>query len=541
MRCNVVLYCSFLIFITSSVTNVVSASDSCVEIGKVLTEKFQKHVVPMDVQNLYTCNRGVTCCNSISEYFFKKSVSETFTNFALFTVTRLLDNFKDGVYAQQINWEVFSSLIQQVENGSNISYEHFFELALLELMPISKNCLSRKETKAFKSEAMTDIVSLVNNIYVYKQGVEAINVTLQATASLKPSKECTSNVSKAGIPLDLKYQSSGCPLCLDSTSNVKVCKDLCLNVVRGCYASILLYKDLFLELVREMDTAYFNLNYNLEMQNGSLFSFIDKIQKHLRTEPFASECPSDSRNGGDQRRRKRRKRQSGRPDLSQWREFFSKQLALDTAIIDPATLPCAHSNNTTPCWNGYSSGSYKHLSYAYTKEEQEINPEGADMELTEELESAVKLMRKALDLLNTTSHGEHLLPLFKIPETVETTTLQVSYPPSGEQNFDPLPVTSPGGGNPQGNNTDLFHGGFTKQDRLTPRANTKGAYTIGRVSRANNYLGEITSEPTHYRFNNNSIEGESEASISGSHRHITGDYRYSLVFMTFLISVFIGR
>ena len=41
-----------------------------------------------------------------------------------------------------------------------------------------------QETKAFKSEAMTDIVSLVNNIYVYKQGVEAINVTLQVTSNI---------------------------------------------------------------------------------------------------------------------------------------------------------------------------------------------------------------------------------------------------------------------------------------------------------------------------------------------------------------------
>ena len=66
------------------------------------------------------------------------------------------------------------------------------------------------------------------------------------------------------------------------------------------------------------------------------------------------------------------------------------------------------------------SGNYKHLAYSYTREEQEINPESADMELSEFQESAVQLMEAALDLANRTILNQKLFDVAK--EDVEGTS-----------------------------------------------------------------------------------------------------------------------
>ncbi|XP_063679854.1 uncharacterized protein LOC134815271 [Bolinopsis microptera] len=419
------------------VTSFTPPQDSCSEIGTVLTERFQRHTSPEEIQNLFTCNKGLTCCNTVSEYFFEKRVTDDFTKFALYTLHRRIERFNVGAFAEQVNWAVFRGLIKQVEDGLPISYEHFFELALFEIVAIKPTCIRRKEVVKLKEDAMPDIIKLVNNIYAYQKGVQAINVTLLATASLRPSKKCSNNVSKAGIPLDLTYRPAGCPLCLDSTAQAKVCRDLCLNVVRGCYASILLYKDLYSQLIKKMDEIYFTLNYHLEMQNGSLFSFMGKIDKYLKSVDFTRSCTDR-----DFGKKRRRKRQGGSgPDLSHFENYFSKTLDLESAIVDPATLPCAGSNNTTPCWNGDGMGNYQHLAYSYTKEEQEINPETADMELTELQESAVRLMVKALELANRTSLNEKLFNVSKSdPETEGT-----SEPPVFEKKFETLSsFTTPG-------------------------------------------------------------------------------------------------
>eukprot|EP00116_Pleurobrachia_bachei_P015369 sb/3475631/ len=99
----------------------------------------------------------------------------------------------------------------------------------------------------------------------------------QATANIQLSDRCAHLASKAGIPLDRQYTPTGCPVCLDSTAKAGVCRDYCLNVVRGCYASILQYRDIFLRLVRNMDQVYYDLYYNLEMETGSLPLFFKKV------------------------------------------------------------------------------------------------------------------------------------------------------------------------------------------------------------------------------------------------------------------------
>ena len=102
-----------------------------------------------------------------------------------------------------------------------------------------------------------------------------------------------------------------------------------------------------------MDEIYFTLNYHLEMQNGSLFSFMAKIDKYLKGPDFVASC---TQSGYNQRGKRRRKRQGSGPDLSHFENYFSKTLDLESAIVDPATLPCAGSNNTSPCWNGNGMG-----------------------------------------------------------------------------------------------------------------------------------------------------------------------------------------
>ena len=101
-----------------------------------------------------------------------------------------------------------------------------------------------------------------------------------------------------------------------------------------------------------MDEIYFSLNYHLEMQDGALFSFMAKIDQHLKDSDFVASCPESGQRG----RKRRRKRQGTGPDLSHFKNYFSKTLDLESAIVDPATLPCAGSNNTAPCWNGDGMG-----------------------------------------------------------------------------------------------------------------------------------------------------------------------------------------
>ena len=52
--------------------------------------------------------------------------------------------FRRGAFAEQVNWEVFRGLIKQVEEGVPISYEHFFELALFEIVSIRPACVRRR-------------------------------------------------------------------------------------------------------------------------------------------------------------------------------------------------------------------------------------------------------------------------------------------------------------------------------------------------------------------------------------------------------------
>ena len=61
-----------------------------------------------------------------------------------------------------------------------------------------------------------------------------------------------------------------------------------------------------------------------------------------------------------------------------------------------------------------TAGSYQHLAYSYTKEEQEINPESADLELTEFQQSAITMMEAALLLANRTIRNEHLFNVTKL-------------------------------------------------------------------------------------------------------------------------------
>jgi hypothetical protein len=61
------------------------------------------------------------------------------------------------------------------------------------------------------------------------------------------------------------------------------------------------------------------------------------------------------------------------------------------------------------------------LAYSYTKEEQEINPETADLELSEFQQSAVDLMEAALNLANRTIRNENL---FNVSNTVVESTSQ---------------------------------------------------------------------------------------------------------------------
>ena len=60
------------------------------------------------------------------------------------------------------------------------------------------------------------------------------------------------------------------------------------------------------------------------------------------------------------------------------------------------------------------AGNYPHLAYSYTKEEQEINPESADLELTEFQQSAITMMEAALLLANRTIRDEHLFNVTKL-------------------------------------------------------------------------------------------------------------------------------
>ena len=53
------------------------------------------------------------------------------------------------------------------------------------------------------------------------------------------------------------------------------------------------------------------------------------------------------------------------------------------------------------------------MAYSYTLNEQEINPEGADLELNEYQISAVDLMQKALALCNRTTNGDRIFAVLK--------------------------------------------------------------------------------------------------------------------------------
>eukprot|EP00116_Pleurobrachia_bachei_P010559 sb/3470821/ len=112
----------------------------------------------------------------------------------------------------------------------------------------------------------------------------------------------------------------------------------------------------------------------------------------------------------------------GGPDLSHFTEFFSRQMGLNSFIEDPATKPCAYSNNTGPCWNGAGLASYQNLAYSYTIEEQRINPEGADLLVSAEQSEATEIMYKAIDLINKTIGSERLFPVYKWQLTGGTAT-----------------------------------------------------------------------------------------------------------------------
>ena len=106
-----------------------------------------------------------------------------------------------------------------------------------------------------------------------------------------------------------------------------------------------------------MDEIYLVLNYNLEMQNGSFYSFMEKLDKHIKKPEFVNQCTLPYRKRSTKKAFwRRRKRYSDERDLSHFREFFTKQMGLDSAIVDPGTFPCAISNNTPPCWNGQEIG-----------------------------------------------------------------------------------------------------------------------------------------------------------------------------------------
>ena len=146
-------------------------------------------------------------------------------------------------------------------------------------------------------------------------------------------------------------------------------------------------------------------------------------------------------------------------------------------------------------------------------------------------------MLTSLNLLNTTSNGELLLPLLKTLAPVRVTevfTPDLTYPSTGNQNFEPLPVTNPGVDINKINFTDGFHSGVS-EPRDKQGVNTIKPYTKGRY----NYLEDSTSEPTPYIIDN-SIEGESEASTRKSSQHSLY-YNYNLVAMTVLISIFVER
>lgn len=132
---------------------------------------------------------------------------------------------------------------------------------------------------------------------------------------------------------------------------------------------MLVYKDLYLELVHKMDEIYFNLNYHLEVHQGALSVLMEKIERHLKNDEFSRTC-TQSGYKGRKRRRRRRKRQGDTDlDLEQFENYFTKILKLESAIVelDPATLPCAGSNNTVPCWNGHGMGQYKFIQVCLVK------------------------------------------------------------------------------------------------------------------------------------------------------------------------------
>ena len=65
-------------------------------------------------------------------------------------------------------------------------------------------------------------------------------------------------------------------------------------------------------------------------------------------------------------------------------------------------------------------GNYKHMSYSYTLEEQQINPEGADLKLSEDQVAAVQMMKRAIILAKNATSGDDLFGYEK--ENTEFTT-----------------------------------------------------------------------------------------------------------------------
>jgi len=194
-----------------------------------------------------------------------------------------------------------------------------------------------------------------------------------------------------------------------------VCLDYCLNVVRGCYASILNYQADYNALILALDKVYYDLNFHLESTQGALQNFYNTVELKLFGN-FVDECTRPFKRS--ERRSQRRKRYSegedyAQPDYSSFTKFFSEQLDLGRAIVDPGTLPCTVSDNSPQCWNGDAIGSYNEGAYSYTIDDQQINPEGSDLDMNEYQEAASGLLKSALVSCKNAADNAHIFKLKK--------------------------------------------------------------------------------------------------------------------------------